>query len=317
PSDLLVSRSSVGAISAPVTEKPFLHTEMTGSEPAFKDFVGPQLKKQADEYRSDPDPLPPAAASSPAHFTKGITGHVDARTSQEVTVILDRVSVASFALFDPTRSLKVTIRGASGNVINLNPDEHGLIQISDPATMITLGYGFDNPQPGPWRVQLAATPATPKGGADFALSSKVIGGATLNTQADKLVAQTGQPITIRASLTLAQAPMNESVLRGTVRDSDGKSEEVGFVKSGDENRAIWKPKEPGIYAVDITAKGTTPDGLQVERANFLTVQVEPDPNRAILRLTLLAIGILTLLTLIGFWLKQRRSRKIQPTKWEL
>src|SRR5262245_43081137 len=43
PSDLVVSRPSVAAVDAPISEAPLLHTDMTGSERIFKDFVAPRL----------------------------------------------------------------------------------------------------------------------------------------------------------------------------------------------------------------------------------------------------------------------------------
>jgi hypothetical protein len=290
---------------------------MTGSEAIFKDFVVTHLKKQADEFPAAPDPLLPKVTSSPVQFTKVFTGHIDAGGSQELTVNLDRVSIASFALFDSTRSLRVTVRGASGNVIALDRNTHGLIEVSDPATIVNLGYGFENPNPGPWKVRLDTSSATPAGGADFALSAKVIGGATLRAQADRLIPQAGQPVTIKASLELADNPMNDAVLQGSARGPDGKRVELKFEKTGNENRAVWTPNDPGVYAIDVTAKGVTPDGMQVERANFLSVEVEPDPNRGILTIVLAAIGLLTVVTLIGFWLKQRFGRKVKRSGLEL
>jgi len=52
-----------------------------------------------------------------------------------VTLNIDQVAVASFALYDPTRSLTVTVRGASGNVIALDAARNGLIEVDDPATL--------------------------------------------------------------------------------------------------------------------------------------------------------------------------------------
>ncbi len=317
PSDLVVSRGSAGAITAPVSERPFLHTDMTGSEPAFKEFVLPRLQAQAGDFPSVVDPPLPAAASSPVQFTKVFTGHVDQGRSHEVTVHLDQVSIASFALFDPTRSLKVTVRGASGAVIELTAEKHGLIEIRDPATMVMLGYGFQNPKPGPWKITLDATAATPPAGADFALSAKVEGGATLQAQADRLVAQTGQNVAVKASLALAGTPQQQAVVEASVRGPDGSREAIQFVNAAGELIATWTPKEPGVYAIDVSAKGATPDGLPIERMRFLSVEVQPDPNRGILSLALLVIAALTLITLIAFWLKNRRGAKIKRAKLEL
>jgi pimeloyl-ACP methyl ester carboxylesterase len=311
PSDLVVSRASVAAIAAPVTEAPLLHTEMTKSEQVFKNFVQPALQRQAGEFAAAPDPPPPASVSAPEQFTKVFTGRVAAGGSSEMNVYLDQVAVASFALLDPTRSLKVTVRGASGNVINLTPEANGLIQVNDPETMVTLGYGFNNPKPGTWRVALEATPQTPAAGADYALSAKVVGGATLRMQADRMVAQIDQPITISASLNLAERPLADAVLQASIRRPDGGVEQINFTNSGSEKRAVWTPKTAGVYAVDVLARGFTPDGLQIERSDFLTFEIQPDPTRGQVTLALLAIAAIALLTAFAFWIMHRRKSRAE------
>ena len=309
PSDLVVSRASVAAVAAPVSEMPLLHTEMTKSELIFKNFVLPHLQRQAGEFPAAADRPPPATTAAPEQFTKVFTGHVDAGGSREITVNLDQVAVASFSLYDTTRSLKVTVRGASGNIINLTPAAHGLIHISDPETMITMGYGFQNPKPGPWKVTLDATQQTPGAGADYALAAKVVGGATLRAQADRMVVQVEQPITISASLDLAGRPLADAVLQASIRRPDGGTEEVGLASSGDEKRAVWVPRAAGIYAVDVVARGLSPDGLQIERADFLSFEVQPDPTRGQLSLALLSIAAIAALTVLAFWIKQWLGRK--------
>ena len=309
PTDLVVSRASVAAITAPVAEMPLLHTDMTKSDLVFKNFVLPHLQRQAGEFAAAPDPPPPPSVSAPEQFTKVFTGRVAAGASSDLNVYLDQVAVASFALLDPTRSLKVTVRGASGNVINLTPEANGLIQVNDPETMVTLGYGFNNPKPGTWRVTLEATPQTPPDGADYALSAKVVGGATLRTQADRMVVQTDQPITISASLDLAERPLAGAVLQASIRGPDGGVEQLNFTNSGNEKRAVWMPKTTGIYAADVHARGFTPDGLQIERSDFLSFEVQPDPKRGLWTLILLGIGAIAVVTVIAFWLWQRWTNR--------
>ncbi|HKC88687.1 MAG TPA: alpha/beta fold hydrolase, partial [Blastocatellia bacterium] len=157
PSDLVVSRPSVAAITAPISESPLPHADMTGSERVFKDFVAPRLLRRSGEFPAEADPSPPASSAAPEQFTKVFTGHVDAGGSREVVINLDRLSAASFALYDTTRSLALTVRGANGNVINLTPDANGLVEVKDQAALFTLGYGFNKPAPGAWKVTLRAT----------------------------------------------------------------------------------------------------------------------------------------------------------------
>jgi len=47
PSDLVVSRPSVAAVAAPISEAPLLHADMTGSDRIFKDFVAPRLQRRS------------------------------------------------------------------------------------------------------------------------------------------------------------------------------------------------------------------------------------------------------------------------------
>ena len=304
-----MDRPSVAKVTAPITEAPLLHTDMTGAERVFKDFVAPHLQKRAGEFPADRDPPLPSTTSAPEQFTKVFTGHVDPGGSREIVINLDKLSVASFALYDTTRSLSVTVRGASGNVINLAPGANGLVEVKDPAALFTLGYGFNKPAPGAWKVTLQATERTPGKGADYALAAKVVGGAVLRTRADQMVVKPDQPITISSSLELAGRPMTGVTMQALIRRFDSGTEEINFTDSGDEKRAVWIPKESGIYAVDVVARGSTPDGLQVERADFLTFEVQPDPTRGQLSLALMVIAGITLVTGLIFWLMNRRVSK--------
>jgi hypothetical protein len=309
PSDLVVGRPSVAAVAAPISEAPLLHTDMTRSDRIFKDFVAPRLQRRAGEFPAESDPPPPASTAAPEQFTKVFTGHVDAGASREVVINLDKLSVASFALYDATRSLALTVRGATGNVINLAPDANGLVEVKDPAALFTLGYGFNKPAPGAWKITLRATERTPGKGADYALAAKVVGGATLRTRADRMVTTPDQPVTISSSLELAGRPLTGATIQALIRRPDGGTEEINFTDGGDEKRVVWVPKESGIYAVDVVARGSTPDGLQIERADFLSFEVQPDPARGQLSLALMIIAGITLITVMIFWLMNRWGRR--------
>jgi pimeloyl-ACP methyl ester carboxylesterase len=309
PSDLVVGRPSVAAVTGPITEAPLLHTDMTGAERVFKDFVAPHLQRRAGEFPADRDPPLAATASAPEQFTKVFTGHVDAGGSREIVINLDQLSVASFALYDTTRSLSVTVRGASGNATRLTPDANGLVEVKDPAALFTLGYGFNKPAPGAWKITLQATEQTPGKGADYALAAKVVGGAVLRTRADQMVVKPDQPITISSSLELAGRPMTGVTMKALIRRPEGGTEEINFTDGGDEKRVVWVPKESGVYAVDVVARGSTPDGVEVERADFLAFEVQPDLTRGQLSLALMVIAGITLVTALIFWLMNRRVSK--------
>src|SRR5262249_23954876 len=154
PSDLVVSRPSVAAITAQISESPLPHADMTGSERVFKDFVAPLLLRRSGDIPAEADPSPPGSSAAREQFTEVFTGPVDAGGSREVVINLDKLLAASFALYDPTRSLALSVRGANGAVINLTPDANGLVEVKDPAALFTLGYGFNKPAPGAWKVTL-------------------------------------------------------------------------------------------------------------------------------------------------------------------
>jgi len=253
-----------------------------------------------------------ASGAEPEQFTKVFTGHVNAGGSREVVINLDRLSVASFALYDTTRSLALTVRGANGDVINPTPAANGLIEVKDPAALFTLGYGFNKPTPGAWKIVLRATAQTPGRGADYALAAKVIGGAMLRARADRMVTMPDQPVTISSSLELAGRPLTGATIQALIRRPDGGTEDVGFTGGG-EKRAVLVPKESGIYGVDVVARGSTPDGLQIERADFLSFEVQPDPTRGQLTLALMVIIGITLVTVTIFWLKNRLGRRAKES----
>lgn len=271
PSDSVVSMASASAIPGRVSQLPVLHTEMTRSKEVFTRFVLPLLQQhRADAFAaSEGDAQPGAQEGEQAQFTQVFTGRVDAGGSTEIEVNLDQVAIASFALFDPSRTLEVTVRGASGKVIELSPQEHGLIQVHDPSSLVTLGYGFRNPRPGPWRVTLRS----PRVATDFALSARVVGGAHLQAQASALAPARGQAVTLSATLEHPGQALTEVSMRAVVRRPNGKSEAFDLNGQGAERSAVWRASEAGIHGIDIVASGRA-EGLRVERTTFLAVDVQ-------------------------------------------
>ncbi|MDX2032136.1 MAG: alpha/beta fold hydrolase [Blastocatellia bacterium] len=307
PSDLVVGRASATELASTVVEMPHLHTDMTGSDQIFKSFVQGQLQKHAGEWApSATEPPPPTVTASPAQFTRVFTGRVNSAGSAEVVVNLDEVTVAGFALYDPTRSLKVTVQGANGVVIPLDARTHGLIQIDNPESMVTLGYGFQNPRPGPWKITLEATDKTPRTGAEYALSAKVVGGAVLKAQADKLSPKTDEPVVLTAALELASQAAADATIKAILHRPNGKTEELSLAPNGNQKQAAFTPTEEGLHAIDVVAQVAS-GGFQIERTSHLAVDVQPDPNRGLLRLALLAIAGISVLTFIAFWIKRRRE----------
>ena len=242
PSDLVVDRGSVSMIAAPVVELPELHTGLTASEAVFSSFVAPRLQAAPGMITSEPDPPLPRSAARELQFTKLISGRIAAGETQELTIDLDQVAVASFALFDPTRSLSVQVRGASGAAIVLDPVTHGMVVVDDPSALFNLGYGFNNPAPGPWKVTLSSTRATPREGAPFAISTRVVGGATLHARIDQTVPRVHDSVVVTARSRARRAPAGRC---------DDRSD---CPRTGRHDRAPCAERSSGYQAGNVDAR---------------------------------------------------------------
>ncbi|WP_028998374.1 alpha/beta fold hydrolase [Azohydromonas australica] len=270
PSDSVVSVDSASAIPGSVQRLPVLHTDMTASAEVFQRFVLPLLRRGAGQAEEDARRVPDDAGDAAAQFTQVVGGRVEAGATVEIEVQLDDVAVAGFALFDPSRALEVTVRGASGRVINLTPQEHGLTRVEDPSSLMTLGYGFDRPRPGPWRVSLRA----PREGTDYALLARVAGGAVLRSSATPLTPARGQPVQLTAALEHPQRVPEGVAMRAVVHRPDGSTETLEMPGEGAARSVQWRPTQPGLYGIDIAASGRA-GVLRIERMGFLAVEVRP------------------------------------------
>jgi uncharacterized cupredoxin-like copper-binding protein len=302
PNDTVVSFESVNAIALQSSQLSDIHSDLTFSEQAFQNFVKPLLQKSAGTFLSAPDPALPPQTESPLEFTHVYTGHVDSGGSTELTINIEPgLSVASFALYDASRSIDTIVRGASGNVINLTPEANGFIKVTDPSMMFYLGYGFKNPKPGPWKITVQATDTTPASGADFAITVYFVGGAKLEATSNTLVPQINQKVEFDAKLTLNGQPLEIKEAQAQIKDSDGKVETLNF-PAGQNISTTWTPTKAGTYAVDIIVTGVAPDGSDVERTDFLAIEVQPNPSKGQVTFNLVAmiIGIILVLFLILF-----------------
>ena len=312
PSDIAVSLGSARGISLPLTTLPLLHTNLNASPQVFETFVKPMLQKPAGEFRMEPDTTPVVQDQVALQFTRIFTGHVDAGGSQQVTVNIDQVAVASFALYDPTRSLTLTVRGASGNVIALDVARNGLVVVDDPATLVYLGYGFQNPRPGPWRITLVATGKTPPRGTDYALMAQLRGGTVLRAQTSTLLPRLNESVDLTARLELAGQAVSIREAKALVRHPDGTAETMDLNTSGGQWKATFKPTSPGVYGINIQVSGSAPDGTPLEREAFLSVQGQPAASQVASSqrlLTVLVLLVLILILVLIFLLIKRRTRQ--------
>jgi pimeloyl-ACP methyl ester carboxylesterase len=299
PNDTVVSFVSVNAIPLQSSQLNAIHSDLTLSRDAFDSFVKPLLQKPAGTFLPQPDLAPAEQTGSQLQFTRVYTGHVEAGGSTNLTINIDQdVSVASFALFDPSRSVITVVRGASGNVIELDPQANGFIRIDDPSSLFYLGYGFQNPRPGPWNITVQATETTPANGTDFAISVYFIGGAKLEATSGTLVPQVNDTVEFVADLSLNGQSLEITEAQAVIKDPQGNVETLDF-PAGRNVSVTWTPRQPGVHAVDIVVTGLAPDGSTLERTDFLAVEVQPNPGRAQIALNLVLVIAAALLFLLG------------------
>jgi hypothetical protein len=224
---------------------------------------------------------------------------VDAGGSTELTINIDAgINVAAFALYDQSRSVTTIVRGASGNVIELDPAVNGFIRIDDPSSLFYLGYGFANPRPGPWKITVQATEITPANGADFSISVYFVGGAKLETQSSTLVPQLNEAVEFVANLSLNGQALEITDAQAMIKNAEGVTETIRF-PTGRNVSATWIPRNPGMYAVDIIVTGNAPDGSTIERTDFLAIEVQPNVSRQVITLNAILIIAVLVLILIG------------------
>lgn len=162
PSDLFVPLASVHSIAMPVQEVAMLHNNLNDDPEVFSDFVHPLLQTPpGDHWQVADPPLQPPPAEV-LQFTRVYTGHLQPGETHRVTINIDPgVTVATFALYDTSRSLTTTVTGASGNTLVLDAAVNGEIRVTDPDSLVYLGYGFVQPKAGQWIVSLQTTAETP------------------------------------------------------------------------------------------------------------------------------------------------------------
>jgi hypothetical protein len=261
---------------------PVLHMDLNLSKQVFDEFVLPLLQTPADEFSAEADPPQSSSTEPPVQFSRVYTGHVDTGASQVITIPLDPgLTVASFALYDTTRSLSVAVTGASGKTIGLSPEINGLVVVDDPSMLLYLGYGFENPKAGLWRVELRSSEQTPAHGADYALAARFVGGADLVASLSSMLPQIGESVNLTASFRPEGEDLRLSGAQASVRAPDGRLELVRLSISGGQAQGELRPDMAGLYGVDITVAGTAVDGTPIERAAFLAFEVQPKVGSAI------------------------------------
>ena len=310
PSDVVVTLDSVRAIPMSVEEIALLHSELKSSREVFAGFVTRLLKTPPGEFEVAPDPPPGSNAPASQQFSKVYTGHLNPGETQDVVINIDpNVSVANFALFDTSRSLNILVTGASGQQLELDPVENGIIRIDDPSTMIYLGYGFKQPRPGRWIVSLQSTAATPSSGADYAITAQFHGGALLQTTQDITVPRVDETVTVTGSLTADGAAVPLTSASAIVRQPDGSLETLGMAVNGNQAELKVTPRMSGIHGIEVNVLANSADGNVIDRAAFLTFDVEPTmmetaKNQIRAATSIGAVSLILVILIILLWRKR-------------
>jgi pimeloyl-ACP methyl ester carboxylesterase len=311
PSDVVVTLDSVKAIPMPVEEMPLLHTELNSAREVFDGFVTPLLKTPPGEFEVPADPPPGANAPTSQQFSKVYTGHLNLGEAQDVVINIDpNVTVANFALFDTTRSLTISVIGASGRQLELDPVENGIIRIDDPSTMIYLGYGFKQPRPGRWVVKLQTSANTPASGADFAIAAQFNGGALLQTTQDITIPRVNETVTVTGTLTAGGAAVPLTSAGAIVRQPDGSVETLDMVINGNQAELKIAPRLSGIYGLQVNVVANPAAGDVIDRAAFLTFDAQPTTTETV-RNQILAVALIAVLFIVMIvWARRRKSAKL-------
>lgn len=308
PSDVVVTVDSVRAIPMPVEEIALLHTELNTSREVFDGFVTRRLKTSPGEFEIAEDP--PAGPNAPAsqQFSRVYTDHLNPGETRDVIINIDpNVTVANFALFDTTRSLTIFVTGASGQRLELDAVTNGILRIDDPSTMIYLGYGFKQPRPGRWVVTLQTTTATPASGADFAIAAQFNGGALFQTTQDRTSARVNETVTIIGSLTADEAVVPLTSAEAFVHAPDGSVETLVMTTNGHQAELKVTPRLSGIYGIEVNVLANSAEGAVIDRAAFLTFEVQPTWLETAKNQIVAAALVVVLLAGIAVWVRRRKK----------
>jgi len=312
PSDVVVTVDSVKAIPMPVQEISLLHTELNVVPEVFDSFVRPLLQTPPGKFETVADP--PAGSNAPAseQFTRIHTGHVNPGETKEVVIHIDPgVTVANFAMYDTTRSLTLTVRGASGKEIQLDAEKNGIIRVDDPSTMIYLGYGFKQPKPGKWVITVKTTATTPSQGADYAIAAQFNGGAVLSAKTSSLIPKLNEPVTIQAELTDAGAALPLLSAQARLTKPDGSIETLDMNIQGNTASLTIEADRSGLYGIEVSVNSKTADGFEIDRAASLAFEVQPSEQAVTIQHYLLAAGIALLLLWMGRGVIRRWKKRRQ------
>lgn len=311
PSDTVVALGSATSISLDdVQELPMFHGSLTAEKQVFETDVRHLLQAPPGSFAPRPDLVAPSVTTQTEQFSRAYTGHLKPGETSEVTINIDpNVSLANFSLYDSSHSLDIEVRGASGNLIQLDATKNGELKITDPATMLYLGYGFKQPKPGKWVVTLKTTAKTPPQGADYSLNARFTGGATLTANSSVTVPELGQPVTIQARLQVDGVNLTVESAQALIRKPDGAQETLTLSTHGDVYSADYRPQQSGLHSVEVMLTGKSADGFAIDRAAYLTFEVQPGGAEVQTSRIIALLAVIALVVVIVLFFRLRRRKR--------
>jgi hypothetical protein len=160
-------------------------------------------------------------------------------------------------------------------------------------------------------VTLLTSASTPPAGADYAIMAVFDGGATLTARTDLTVPALNETVNVSANLSADGQPVPLQSAQATVRKPDGSVETMDMVINGNTATVEVTPNASGIYGIEVGVTALAADGMPVDRAAFLSFEVQPvDEQFAITRFLVVGgvIGVIFVVMGILFALRMRKKR---------
>jgi hypothetical protein len=177
--------------------------------------------------------------------------------------------------------------------------------------MIYLGYGFKQPRPGRWVVRLQSSAITPASGADYAIAAQFHGGALLQTAQDITIPRVNETVTIIATLTADGAAVPLTNANAILHLPDGSTETLEMAVNGNQAELKTGPRMSGIYGIEVHVLAQIGTGNIIDRAAFLTLNVQPtwlETAKNQILAMLLGIGLLIVIVTV---IRLRRRGRYQ------
>jgi len=125
-----------------------------------------------------------------------------------------------------------------------------------------------------------------------------VGGAVLDADLSTILPQAGDTLQLAAQLILGVQNLNLQQAQAQIRDPLGETQKVDVRIDGTSALAEWETAQPGVYGLDISASGFSPDGAVIERVAFLSYEVQPFPQPAV-KLPLVTGILLVCIAIVG------------------